>query len=455
MRLCLALFVPFALGLPAVAQGPYEWRLHTGTARPPARNQHVMAYDAARSQTLLFGGFNGGYLNDTWVFDASGWRRLTPAHNPVARARAAMAYDPVRERVVLIGGAAGTVLSDVWEWDGIDWTQVSTAMFGVDDHGAACFNPLVGGVFYSSGMTNLVWNGTSWRSLTFFSPSVVYDTEMVFDAAMGGVLTTLGSDTMLFRAGSGWTRLTYAESFSLRDYAMAIDPILGRPILQGGSGGIGSSSRIGAQETFLWNGSYWGRIALNPTQYRGFHLHAMAFDLERRVFVMFGGDVNHGPDFTDETWELAALSPQAEFHGFGAGCAGVGRPAPFLGAETSINAVPVLGGSFTLRVDGVPPTQRAWLALGISDANWSGTGLPFPLGMLGMPGCELLVSPDILEPIGAAGASGRVWSTLVIPGGVEFLGARFFVQSLVLAPGANPAGVLWTNGGRGVIGARP
>jgi hypothetical protein len=48
-----------------------------------------MAYDAARGQVVLFGGYDGsGYLNDTWVWDGTNWVQKFPATVPrLARAR--------------------------------------------------------------------------------------------------------------------------------------------------------------------------------------------------------------------------------------------------------------------------------------------------------------------------------------------------------------------------------
>ncbi len=170
---------------------------------------------------------------------------------------------------------------------------------------------------------------------------------------------------------------------------------------------------------------------------------------------MFGGDTNNGPHFMDDTWELFASEPMAQFGSFGAGCSGTNAPAPQLGAELALNTVPVLGGTFTLRADDVPVSQPAWLVLGFSNALFGTVALPLALDPFGMPQCTLLVAPDILEPMGTAGTTGRTWKTLSVPGGIEFAGAEFFVQCLALAPGANAAGALWSNGGRGVIGYRP
>src|SRR5262249_42650455 len=40
--------------------------------KPPARTSHALAYDSARSRTVLFGGYDGGrYLSDTWEWDGT------------------------------------------------------------------------------------------------------------------------------------------------------------------------------------------------------------------------------------------------------------------------------------------------------------------------------------------------------------------------------------------------
>ena len=97
---------------PAVAIGP----MHPSPRTPGC------AYDAARSQVVLFGGFDGiQFYRDTWTWDGSAWTERTPAHSPSARSYTGMAYDAAREEVVLFGGYDGGSLGDTWTWDGTDW----------------------------------------------------------------------------------------------------------------------------------------------------------------------------------------------------------------------------------------------------------------------------------------------------------------------------------------------
>src|SRR5262249_3212775 len=104
----------------------------TGCACGPCpRAYHAMAYDAARSQIVMFGGRNAnGPSQDTWAFGANQqWTTLcsgtcTP---PSARSEHAMAFDPVRKVIVMFGGkdSGGKLLGDTWEWDGMQWHAMS------------------------------------------------------------------------------------------------------------------------------------------------------------------------------------------------------------------------------------------------------------------------------------------------------------------------------------------
>jgi hypothetical protein len=80
-----------------------------------------MAYDAATSNVVLFGGANNsrGALSDTWTWDGSTWKKQNPAAHASARTSAAMAYDAATSNVVLFGGVSsdlGSPFGDTWIW---------------------------------------------------------------------------------------------------------------------------------------------------------------------------------------------------------------------------------------------------------------------------------------------------------------------------------------------------
>ncbi len=82
-----------------------------------------MAYDAAASDIVLFGGagavspYRSGYLRDTWTWDGTTWTQQAPATHPSAREQASMAYDAATGQVVLFGGNGHFLDFDgTWTW---------------------------------------------------------------------------------------------------------------------------------------------------------------------------------------------------------------------------------------------------------------------------------------------------------------------------------------------------
>ena len=66
-----------------------------------------MAYDAATSTVVLFGGYTGTkYLNDTWSWNGTAWSQLSPGTSPGIRAFTSVAYDAPRSTILVFGGQA-------------------------------------------------------------------------------------------------------------------------------------------------------------------------------------------------------------------------------------------------------------------------------------------------------------------------------------------------------------
>ena len=152
------------------------WRQLPGLG-PSPRYAASLAYDAARSNFVLFGGQSGATShNETWTFDGKNWNRRTPAHNPPARREAAMAYDPIRKLVVLYGGliadaAEGREGADTWTWNGADWTAVAPESNGAPGHreGARMVSTADGVILFGGRIGNVTyfddawgWDGTKW-----------------------------------------------------------------------------------------------------------------------------------------------------------------------------------------------------------------------------------------------------------------------------------------------------
>jgi hypothetical protein len=91
-----------------------------------------MAYDAATSNVVLFGGFGRFSFGDTWTWDGSTWVKQAPAAHPSSRYWASMAYDAATGTIVLFGGqsrhgANVRDLSSTWTWDGSTWVKQAPA----------------------------------------------------------------------------------------------------------------------------------------------------------------------------------------------------------------------------------------------------------------------------------------------------------------------------------------
>ena len=97
---------------------------------PVARKQVAIAYDQARDRVVWFGGLTASstYYDDTWEFDGGQWAEVVPVSTrPAARSNYAIAYDAARQQVVMFGGYSPSfgALNDTWLWDGADWVQAA------------------------------------------------------------------------------------------------------------------------------------------------------------------------------------------------------------------------------------------------------------------------------------------------------------------------------------------
>src|SRR4030095_16181030 len=88
---------------------------------PDARRGHVAVLDSKRRRMVVFGGqrfYDSSFENDTWALDLSGaptWERLSTGFGaPRGRTWHSAIYDPVRDRVIVFGGFDGAYLNGVW-----------------------------------------------------------------------------------------------------------------------------------------------------------------------------------------------------------------------------------------------------------------------------------------------------------------------------------------------------
>jgi len=135
----------------------------------------------------------------------------------------------------------------------------------------------------------------------------------------------------------------------------------------------------------------------------------------------------------------------AQTSNFGSGCAGASGSAPTIGATGQ----PVTGQAFSLDVSGLANSAGLLLA-GASNTSSVLGPLPAALDLLGLPGCFLNVSNDVLLPFGLDG-NGDVSFNLV---GFN-PGVTAYAQALVIDPDATFTTIAGLSDGLSVTGVAP
>jgi hypothetical protein len=331
-----------------------------GDGSPRRLQSHALAHDSARDVAVLFGGqvIGVGIFGDTWELDGESWILRVPDDpegdgDPAPRYKHSIVYDQRREKVVLFGGRSGaTVFDDTWEWDGNSWalrTPMDPEGDGnpsprenldmVYDRARGVVVLFGGGVGQSeyNGET-WEWNGYSWAYRLPSdpegdgSPRPLYRHQMVFDSTRNVTVLFGGKfgdvDPSDAESGETWewngADWTFAFHFDPEgdgnpsrrcDHAMVYDARRGITVLFGGY----TANNEDNGDTWLWNGWSW-ELCL-PTDPEGdgnpqpMSRHAMAYDEEREVVVLFADDPNVTSTDLGLTWEWdgsswALRSPQ-------------------------------------------------------------------------------------------------------------------------------------------------
>ena len=308
----------------AHAQCDGTWVPRSSATKPAPRSQPAMAFDSGRGVTVLFGGrISGSEDNETWEWNGSDWLLKSPTNAPSPRLGAAMAYDSARGVTVLFGGDSGATSNEpdneTWEWDGADWLQrtPATSPPALFDH-VMVYDSARGVAVLFGGFDELFithnetweWDGTNWtnRNPTIAPPPVALPT-MAYDVARGetvlfsgalatGSVLSLSADTWIWN-GTNWSQRLSAASPSPRAaHSMVYDTNRQRTVLYGG---LLNSNPDLSDETWEWDGVNWvlSQPLAPPPARAG---HVMAYDVDRHVIVLFGGEVVGS--LIDETREL-------------------------------------------------------------------------------------------------------------------------------------------------------
>lgn len=450
----------------AAAPATTAWTVTSATG-PAGALYPAMAYDAARGQTVVHGGFRltgpgwmGGGSSSvststlTRLWNGTTW---TSTNSLPARHSHAMVDDAARARIVLFGGASSsypfptTVHGDTYEWDGATWTQAVVGQPGPSPrmgHGMAYDSVrnrvvLFGGTDATQGASATTadtweYDGVAWLQRSpLQSPPPRYAHAMAFDPLRGRTVLHGGyapdlDDATWEYDGTTWTQAVGPTPSPRARHAMAFDVARGALVLTGGSEGD------------FWQrvGTVWTRATATTPSPR--HFGRIAYDSARQRMVLFGGVNLKTPGVSDtsqtvdayptDTWELTPATlagPYATaFAGeFGYGCG----PDPFRLRQFP-GVPPVLGGHLHAVVERAyryPPIEPTLLAFGTSATDLSG-GVPLPIALPGVlaPGCMVWQSADIATGVGLATAMpGAFFLRVAIPNSPAYLGLRLHAQA--------------------------
>lgn len=129
---------------------------------------------------------------------------------------------------------------------------------------------------------------------------------------------------------------------------------------------------------------------------------------------------------------------------FATGCAGSA------GVTTQrVTAMPWIGQTASVTLDHLP-SSVAILMFGLSRTNSPFGPLPVAAAPYGAPGCNGLVSPDANSLL--LGGGGTATWNLAIPNAPGMSGLAFYTQALVLDPGFNALGAVFSDGAAGILG---
>ncbi len=299
-----------------VDMGAYEWsrwRQRHPVHSPPARTEHAMAYDSARGKVVLFGGStSSGDLDDTWEWDGHVWTPMAPSTHPSAQHGHAMTG--ARFYGVMMVGTE-TTGSATYLWDGTTWSadctdcdpQPRTYATLMDD--GYFGSPVMFGGLTSSGAVDDVWlyfgSGDWWDATSsWFAtrpwPRWKHAMTATRDypdepAILFGGLVFINQpvpvgDTWAFDIDNGWVLRAASTEFTppVRCSSAIARSGCNRAVLFGG----GTPDSVLFGDTWEWNNdnATWTDLDTpGPSARQG---HAMVYDSQRKVIVLFGGVIS-------------------------------------------------------------------------------------------------------------------------------------------------------------------
>lgn len=308
--------------------------------KPLSRAFHQMAYDNTHKLIVMFGGQSGSssttedealpakFLNDTWEFNGDVWQQVITPVNPDLADGYGMTFDVNRSVTILIGGSqesgAGNRFAKTWEFDGSDWKLLTpTNELPAQLFPLLAFHPHQKDIFLFSGFQlSDIWryDGQTWTLFPSQVPPLMRGSLIAkvvyFEQTDAFIFTNLEGETQIFTPfhEDKWGLLqSRNESNGGRfGFDMVYDTNRGVIVLFGGQRQIRSEEDTQAEitetlnDTWEFNGEVWYEVSplqVPPARYG----HAMAYDEDRSVVVIFGGIDSDG-NYLNDTWEYDGVT---------------------------------------------------------------------------------------------------------------------------------------------------
>jgi len=406
----------------SIAGSPAWNQLATSGPTPPARDLAGAAYDSARERLVLFGGWNGTYLNDTWALTLSGaptWSEIVAASPPPPRREISIAYDTDDDRIVLFAGNDGTLRSDAWELPlsgAPAWQELlpSGASPRPRYGHASIYDPVADRMVIMGGLTDWAHENDAWALELDAAPAwvplavlprPVRNYSAVLDPVarqlllLGGEVDPYGalSNEMvalpLAGARANWIPIDPPGTKPTPRYAHRAvwDPVRDRMLVFGGYDGqyLNELWQYRPRPTPTWSRLFPSGAAPAPRFAGG-----VVFDAPRDRLLVFGGySIDPlGPSFND-LWALSLSGPSSMTWEL---LAPTGTPpTPRWGFVMVMDpgrdrALSFGGGSSA----SAPTNQVFALRLGSQPPNWVQL---FPAGALPSP---RIIHAAVIEPVG-------------------------------------------------------
>lgn len=292
----------------------------TGDAVVPAfpgrRAGHALAYHAGARAVVLVGGDYEG-MTDTqerpWFWNGRSWNRPLLDGAPPVASLVAAASDAERRSVLTFGGFTvlgprryGDPSGDLWELTAdLAWRRRSGSgpQPGPRHHHAVAFDAGRGRLVLYGGMDMAgrwqvdvwEWDRERWhRIATPAGPGERAHHALAYDSRRRRIVLRGGTRSDKVRPldtwewdGTTWRQAATGGPGPGNGYRMAYDAERAVTVLFGG-------------DTCVWNGRGWRRMATSAAPGPR-AVHALAYDPERACVVLYGGSL--GQENAADTWE--------------------------------------------------------------------------------------------------------------------------------------------------------